>query len=124
MKVKIEMSTRKVFTIYEAPIMNKMIEVVKNDDITVKELCKIALNALYSENWRIYDAKAVLSKNSRIYNYYFDNSGAADIWVECLGFNSFRGAIEIGFYLSDIYQLSDENRVETTRHFYKNEFTR
>lgn len=69
----------------------------------------------------IFDVSVEYAGNQRIYEYHGDGSGNKDLWITVKGFVNSKFYI-IGFYLSDIWSVSYENRDEVKSHMYIRKF--
>lgn len=106
MKVSITKQSKKVIKLEEAPIARKMIEEMKDDEISVSEYAEMAARVAGGNgNYEILKASAEIAKNARVLNRYGDDTGDMDIWIEFYAFNSYRGFFEIGVYFTDIWEI-------------------
>lgn len=122
MKISITKESKKVITIEEAQIAQKIIEGEKESTMTVAEAAEMAVNAaaiLHNEDrcCRVLEATAQISKNIHVWNFYHDDSRHLDVWVEATA-QTENGFCIIGAYLSDIYQIASDNREEIARHMF------
>ena len=71
----------------------------------------------------VYDVRVEYAKNGRIaYDYHGDGCGIMDLWVTVHGLVDFAGFYIVGFYLSDIWCLSADNRDVIKSRMYIREF--
>lgn len=119
MKVSITKQSKKVIKLEEAPIARKMIEEMKDDEISVSEYAEMAARVAGGNgNYEILKASAEIAKNARVLNRYGDDTGDMDIWIEFYAFNSYRGFFEIGVYLSDIWEICGNNNDDIKSRMY------
>ena len=125
MRVRITKAEKEFLIIAEMPAVNRLIKSMKEeDDFTIEEYAQMVMRAIHPYvRWNIYDAKATIAKNCRISEMFFDGSGTLDVWIEFLAFDALEGAYQCGVYLTDIWNLNEDNRDELKRHMYINSFT-
>ena len=118
MKVKFGAEEKKYITVAELPAVRKLIEEMKEyDSKTFEEFADSALSYVtggYSAH-KIFEVKARICRNSRVWNYYADDSQHLDIWVEISALNwmnSGRCFVMLGFNLSDLFNVCNSD-VET-----------
>lgn len=111
-------------TLTDMPAVEAVQRALKEDESSVKDYCKLAMGlftyftnkqltkkgyyAIWSKDFKIYDAVAQIAKNSTIQNYWDTDSGNIDVWIEWLAVNRYYGAVYCGMYLSDIYSIPCE----------------
>ena len=111
MKVQVGKRFKEVATVAQMPAVRRLVEDMKEDALPIASYAKMALDALgYGCDWEVYRPKAVVSFNGRVDDRYFDGSGHLDVWIEFLAFNENEGALDCGVYLSDIWELYEENK--------------
>ena len=124
MKVKITEDSKKVLTLADMPAARKIIKDLKEDSCLEEygQWCgNIASGS--NESLEILKAEAEIAKNCRIWNYYGDDSGDIDVWINFYVFNSYAGFYSIGAYLSDIWKIgSTEANQEVKSHMYIKEY--
>lgn len=112
MKVKLEEKYRRYYTLEELDAAREIIKQEKEEDnSTAKEWAEYAIReALLDDDMHYIDyiskvisAEATTSKNSRANNAYTNDSGNMDVWIEAVA-KTWNGYIEIGAYLTDIWQ--------------------
>lgn len=124
MKVKFTENSKRIVTISEAAAARKIIEDLKEDDC-IKEYGQMAAHvASGSGGFEILKAEAEIAKNTRIYNWYSDDSGNLDVWLHFYAFNSYYGFYEIGIYLTDIHSITGDNQEEIRNRMYINSYQR
>ena len=92
-------------------------DLVKSDNvISVDEMDVLdeAAKAYDDYSVEIIKADATTAKNYRAWNLYGDESQDMDVWVEATA-KTGKGFIEVGAYLSDIWQTG---AVDYTHHMY------
>lgn len=117
MQVKITKKAKKWLTVAEMPIVRRIIADFKdNDESTTAEYAKSAADAIMYANFKhctssatkVFEATAQISKNQRLHNYYSDDSGDLDVWIDFVVFDEINGTISGGAYLSDIWSIPAE----------------
>lgn len=107
MKVKLQKDYKCYYTFQDLEIAKRVIAETKEDEFTAKEWAEYAIReALKGTNeycWEVITATAETAKNYRANDAYFEGSRNMDVWVEALAKTSY-GMIEIGAYLSDIWE--------------------
>ena len=122
MKVRFDKEDKKYFSIAEAPIVNAIIKDMKTSEDRLEEAVEYAMHALDEYyTLEILKANAKVSHNNRIWNYYNDNSGTIDIWIDAI-VQTYNEFYIIGFYLSDAWSVCDENHTEIARNIYVRKF--
>lgn len=120
MTVKITKEAKKWLTVAQMPIVKRMIEQEKENDLTEKELAAIAASVILGiRPEKVFEASAEIVANDRVNNYYTDDSGNLDIWINFSAFSTFNGFVNGGAYLSDIYQIgSPDINKQIKNHMY------
>ena len=107
MKVSIPLDMKSVLTVAEMPIVRELIKRMREDnDFDQYALSAARVASGDRDNFLIFDQKAQVAKNERVRDYYGDNSGNLDVWLEFIAFSLFGGCYLIGIYLSDVYQIT------------------
>lgn len=125
MKVTLLKEDKKYITLEQAPIVRQIISDMKEDENTPAEYADIAIRAAYDGNAydiEVLKASAKISTNCRAMNCFTVNSSNLDVWIEataCVNDNEF---IVVGAYLSDIWQITHNNRKEMASHMYIRKF--
>lgn len=125
MKVRLTQEAKKYITVAEMPAVRNIISDMKEDTSTVEDYAEMAISAAYdgrAYNIVIYKATAEIAKNQRVYNAYGENSGSLDIWITAVAYVNCDEFIEIGAYLSDIWQITCDNKKEIAAHMYVRRF--
>lgn len=108
MKVKHNADYRKDFTLEDLDRSKQIIAFERDeDDETVKGWAIYAVREALKETTdtvsRVIEASAETAKNRRAWNEYFEGSEDMDVWISATA-RTECGFIEIGAYLSDIWQ--------------------
>ena len=118
MKVTITAEAKKYITLEEAPIAREIIESMREDEETAAGWAKYAIEAAcYGSCEKVYEATATIAKNCRVYDAFGNDSRDLDVWIDATAKTS-RGFCIIGFYLTDVWQLSYENQSEIASRMY------
>lgn len=123
MRVQVTSEEKKFLTVAEMPAVRRIIQDMKEDECPLEEYADMVMCAIKGTGFEIYRPKAVISKNCRINDRYFDGSGALDVWITFLAFDSYFGAYDCGVYLSDVWELTDDNHEELRSKMYVKAFT-
>ena len=122
MKVKLTSDMKKHITLEEAPLVQAMIKEFKEDETPIPEYAEMAIRAAWDTySIKVIEATAEIAKNCRVHNFYSENSGTLDIWIEATA-QTIDGFIIIGACLSDIWQINGENNAELISHMYIKKF--
>lgn len=114
MKVKFSKEECKHFFVSEV----SEIRAIQNDckEIDIYDIAHSAMSVICPrEHFRIFEPTAVIARNSRVSNYFTENSGNIDVWIEFVAFDSLAGCYECGVYLTDVYNIYadiDKNEFE------------
>ena len=123
MRVHFYQEDKKYFTMAEAPIVNTIIKDMKTSEETAASSVEYAMHALDERNFKVLKADAKISHNCRIYNYYNDESGTIDIWIDAMVVADYSGKFYmIGFYLSDAWSVGADNHDEIASRMYVRKF--
>ena len=126
MKVKITKEAKSYIKLADMPGIHEIIDSVK--ELDTKEFAKMACRYITANNLiDVLRADAEIAGNDRIYNYYSDNSGHFDVWINfaALVDDGFNGFIMGGCYLSDLFQLGADEATDKDLigHMYVRRFT-
>lgn len=125
MKIQIKNDTKKYFTLADlAAIQAIRKEFAENkEDFTFEIELAISVAAGVNLSMKnVLKAEISAALNERVYNYYNDDSGRVDLWLEIKAYDSYFGFYDIGCYLSDIWQIGADNRDEIKSHMYVRHF--
>lgn len=118
MKVKFEKEDKKYFMIAEAPIVRKIIQDMKETEESAADTVEYAMHAMEVwENYEVLRASAKISHNCRVYNYFSDDSGTIDIWIEAT-VETDSAFYKIGYYFTDAWSVSSDNHADIVSHMY------
>lgn len=121
MNVTMNKESKRIITLEEAPAARRIISDMKEDESTVAEYAKYAVNAACKGCCQeIFKATATIAKNRRINDQYFEGSKDLDVWIDAIAQTSDEFCV-IGAYLSDIWSLSGDDR-EQVDHMYVRRF--
>ena len=113
MKITFGAEEKKYITVAELPAVRKLIEQMKEyDSKTFEEFADSALSYVTGGHSadKIFDVKAEICGNSRVWNYYTDDSEHLDIWVEISALNWMDGGwcfVMLGFNLTDLWNVGN-----------------
>ena len=107
MRVKLEKDYRQYSTLEQLEQARNVIKAEKEDEETVAGWAKYAVMEALKDTGHcdreILQAEATTARNGRIWDQYGDGTGTMDVWIKATARTS-EGFIEIGAYLSDIWQ--------------------
>lgn len=111
--------------------MPKVQEIIKyfqeEDETPINDYARWAANIVTKHtlcNPEILKATAEITKNARANDSILEGSGNLDVWFEFYIFDKYAGFYEIGAYLTDIWQATDENNEYIKSHMYINAYTK
>lgn len=119
MKVKFTKQAKTYITVAEAAEARKIIESLKNDDESATDYLRSAgnlANKMINNSPfgidRVLEADAEISRNNRAWDNYHEGSGKLDVWVQGLVKADLDTYMEIGAYLSDIWNITGNNEMD------------
>lgn len=119
MKVTMPKNWKKWMTVHEAEKAREIIRDFKEImDIMSDIQAAARVASRTNDEFEILKWSAEIAGNDRINDYHCAESGRLDVWVETYAFNSYSGFYSIGFYLTDIWALTGENREEIREHMF------
>ena len=121
MKVTISAESKRVVTMEEMKMAKEIVQAMKEDELTAAEYARFAVVALGDGCEKVYEATAEIAKNCRAWDTYGEGSGTLDIWIEATA-RTWNGFVEIGAYLTDIWNISGDN--DQTEHMFIQRFER
>ena len=124
MRVQVTSKEKKFLTVAEMPAVRHIILDMKEDGISIEYYADMAMRAFKGSGFEIFRPKATIARNCRVNDRFFEGSGKLDVWIEFLAFNPFYGAYDCGVYVSDLWDLCDENAHELAEKMYINAFTK
>lgn len=125
MRARITKRLKDWVTVSQMPTVKRMVDEVKEDEYSATDYAKMVARTVFGDNEAmIFNAVAEVAGNERANDNFFEGSGTFDIWIEFIAFHSFKGACEIGVYLTDIWSYSGdaEKEEEYKSHMYMNGF--
>lgn len=125
MKVKFTAEEKKYITVAEAPHVRRIINEMREDD-SLEEYAQMAARAASGDwnDFEILKAEAEISRNCRVHDNFHEGSGNLDIWLTIYAYNAYKGFYNIGVYLSDLWQLTNDNGDEIRSHMYIAEYVK
>ena len=122
MKVSMSHDYKKHFTIEEVENARQIIKECKEDECTAAEYAEMAARTC-DFGWiaKVYEAKATIEKNARVWNAYGDSTGKLDIWIEATVQTS-SGFLIIGAYLTDIWSITGSDDDDINYHMFVRKF--
>ena len=124
MTVKIDNESKKWMTLYELPIAKDIAKDLREEDI--KSDVETACHCIDPYGVvTVYSATAKIAGNQRVYNYYNDESGRLNVWIDFVAY--INGTVPMfvqgGIYLSDVWQVGSDTYDEIRNHMYIRKFT-
>ena len=128
MKVKFTKEAKNYITIAEAEEAKRMITELKEDEFSASDYLRIAA-ILANNHWnidRVLEADAEISRNNRAWNNYHEGSATLDVWVKGLVKADLDTYMEIGVYLTDIWNIGADKETdkEILSHMYIETYSR
>lgn len=126
MKIQINKESKQVLIVSEMPIVKQIIKDYKDNNDDLSWDLEILKNIFSADE--IINSTAIISKNCRVYNYFNDESGNIDIWINATLYCSYssenKGGVFyiVGAYLSDIQQSTGDNWKELQTRMYIRKF--
>ena len=121
MKVKMNKDYKALFTLNDVERAKEIIKIEKTDDSTPEDYLRIAVRHWLDRNddrqyiEEVVRAEAYVDKSYTAWDRYFDGSGDMDVYIEGL-VRTGHSYIEIGAYLSDIWEAGSENNIADKCH--------
>lgn len=126
MKIKIDEEAKKILTLSDLPIVRQILKNYRDNEDDLSGSIETLKNIFGATE--IISSTAKISKNSRIYNYFNENSNNIDIWIDATFYENYssenKGGVFyiVGAYLTDIYQSTGENWKELQSRMYIRKF--
>lgn len=125
MKVTLEKDYRRLYTLEDLDEAKQVIKHLKDYDETARSAAESAAQHILWQRGgdfldRIVEATAETAKNRRVWNWYGDNTGEFDVWIQFIA-RTGKGFLEGGAYLTDIWSLDGET--DFTPHMWINHYT-
>lgn len=121
MRIHFYKEDRQYFTLAEAPIIDTIIKDMKSSSETVAEQVKYAMNAFNIHAYDVLKADAKIARNHKTLNYYNDESGTIDIWVDAI-VKTYNAFYMVGFFLSDAWSVAADNHDEIASRMHVRKF--
>lgn len=116
MKVAFTKEARAWVSIADAPIVKRMIREFAEDETPVREYAEMAARIAGKSNLvRVLECNAEIAGNSKVWNYYGDDTNVLDVWINFTAMVDNCKFIMGGAYLSDIFQIGPEAENERIR---------
>lgn len=125
MKVKVTETSKKCINLADVPAMESVIEMMENDASTLREYADTAIRIIYNEivsDIKILDTDAEIAKNCRIWNRFSEESKDVDVFIRAIAFVDKREFIQIGAYITDIWDLNEKTNAEIAARIYTRKF--
>lgn len=109
MRVQITKEAKSWLTIAGMPAARRIIAECKEDEC-IQDYGKMAAE-IASRSWddfEILKATAEIARNHRVYDNFFEGSGKLDVWLKFYALSTHQGFFEIGIYLTDVWQKSED----------------
>ena len=120
MKVNMTSDSKRIVTVEEMPAAREIIRQMKADENSAADYIRYAVNALGNGCEKVYEASAEIAKNCRIWDAYGSGTGTLDVLIKATA-RTWNGFVEIGAYITDLWNISDDN--SQSEHFFVRTFT-
>ena len=107
---------KKVLTMAEGELIPRLQTCVADEDLTEWAMTAARIAGIQGSNVLVLRKSAEVCKNNRVNDYYFDESGQLDIFIQALVFKPNECFAHIGANLSDLQQFSSDRANETKRY--------
>ena len=122
MKVTISDKSRKIITVEQMPAARKVIEVMKEDEWTVKDYAAMAARIASGCNGaRVIEASAAVVGNHRVWDAIAEGTERFDVWVEFIAFTG-DSFITGGACITDLWRSNADNLDDIRSHMYIRKF--
>lgn len=123
MIVRMTADSRRVISLDESEIARRIIEMAREDDLRSYAVSAVNCTGVnFNGCTKIYEANAEIARNGRVWDAFFEGSRDIDIWINVVARTDY-GFVELGAYLTDIWQITGSNSEEIRSHFYMRRFT-
>lgn len=133
-KVRLDPESKKFFTVEEYQTAKKLVNEFNAKKGSLSEDCpanyyaELAVNALCGDNAciAVLETTAEVQLNARAWNVFFDGSARLDVWVRATArvrIDGDIGYVDVGAYLSDIWNVTGSDTDEIHSHAYIRRFT-
>lgn len=126
MKVSISKESKKIISLEEAPIAKAIVDSFSDDSCSVAEYARMAVNVACSRRescLKVFEATAIVSRNCRAWDRIIDGSKDLDVWIEATA-QTTDGFYIIGAYISDIWEITGDNKEEIRNRMFIQHFTK
>jgi len=124
MKVRITRDSERVITLADKWITDEIIGILRSENAKPYEQSIAHVASGTNSYFEILKFEAEIAKNRRICDRYFPGSADYDVWISMYAYNTFDGFYEIGCYLSDVWDICEDNHEEIKNHMYIGEYKR
>jgi hypothetical protein len=122
MKVKFTKRSKEITKVSELPNVNEVIKYFKEEEEgTGGWYYETAARVASGWNMEIIKGSAEIARNARAWDKY-GNSADFDVWCDVYAFNPTVGFYDIGFYVSDLWELTSDNADEIKSRMYIGEY--
>lgn len=127
MKIKFTNDAKRAVNIAQMPAVEKVKKYC--EDYTNGDLQDYAIAAAWvagctDRAWvEILKVDAEIAKNGRVWDAIDEGTEDIDVWLNIYAFDSYTGFYEIGIYLTDAWQISEDNYDEIKSHMFINKYT-
>lgn len=124
MKVTINNESKNCLRVAELPEAKAIVKALKDgDEYTPAQYLTMAINCIgFGWTHTVYEATAIISKNTRAWNNFSDCSGEIDVWIQGVA-KTTSGFVEIGAYLTDIWAITGDNADEIADRMWTRRYT-
>ena len=126
-KIRVTETSKRIIHLNEVETVDNVIRQLREDgtEKDIPNFLGVVMDCIkpYSGNWEYFNIRAEICKNANVpYNYYTDDSGDFDIWVQFYAFNAHDGFFTVGVCLSDIFSIAEDNKQEIRNRMYIREY--
>ncbi len=123
MEAKFTKESKAITKVSELPNVKEVIKYFKEEEEgTGSDYFKAAARIASGDGgMQILKHDAEIARNARVWNKYGD-SADFDVWCSVYAFNPLIGFYDIGFYISDLWELAGDNADEIKSHMYIREY--
>lgn len=122
MKVYLTEHSKDLLKVSELPVAKNLIRIFADDEGDYAKMAATLVTG--TNNCILLKEKAEISKNCRIWDAYYTGSKDIDIWINIYVFAPLIGFYDIGFYVTDMWDLSYNNRKEIKSRMFIEEYKR
>lgn len=122
MKVKLMTTSRHSFTLEELRAALQVIDACSQDEAKAKDYAKFAAKALTGKKHvRIMEAQAEVDKHNGVWDALGAETHEMDVWISFTAITDDEIVLG-GAYLTDIWEIDEENAKEITKRMYVRRF--